>query len=188
MPPNTPMRVLVVGTSGSGKTHLGKQLSQTLGCPHIEMDRLYWGPHWQAVSPEIFQRAVDDATTGPCWVADGNYSAVRDVLWPKATHVVWLNFSRTTVLRRVVWRTVSRAWTRKPLYSGNRESFRSAFLSKESIILWSMSTYSKNRTRYALLRKDPAFAHLQWTELRNPKHTPAIVAALASAAKAPSPP
>lgn len=186
--PKPPMRILVIGTSGSGKTSLGKQLAQALGCPHIEMDSLYWGPDWQAVPPKVFKRAVDEATTGPCWVADGNYSAVRDVLWPRATHVVWLNFGRMTVLRRIVWRTLSRTITREPLYSGNRESLRMSLLSKKSVILWSMQTWHTNRLRYPLLRNDPAYAHLHWTELRHPKHTQAIVAALASAASAPTPP
>ncbi|WP_338092867.1 shikimate kinase [Lampropedia aestuarii] len=183
-----PMRIMVIGTSGSGKTSMGKQLAQALGYQHIEMDSLYWGPNWQAVPPEVFKSAVDKATTGPCWVADGNYSAVRDVLWPRATHVVWLNFGRMTVLRRIVWRTLSRAITRERLFSGNRESLRMSLLSKESVILWSMQTWHKNRLRYSLLRNDPAYAHLHWTELCNPKHTQAIVAALTSAAVASTPP
>lgn len=150
--------MLVIGTSGSGKTFLGKQLAQALGCQHIEMDSLYWGPNWQAVPTEVFQTAVDQATTGPCWVADGNYSAVRDLLWPKATHVVWLNYGRMTVLRRILWRTFSRALSREPLYSGNRESWRTALFSKQSIIRWSMGTYRTNQARYPLLRDDPAYA------------------------------
>ena len=37
-------RVMVVGTSCSGKTTLARGLSGALGVPHIELDALYWGP------------------------------------------------------------------------------------------------------------------------------------------------
>lgn len=37
------------------------------------------------------------------WVADGNYSTVRDVLWSRATHVVWLNYGRFTAFSPLLW-------------------------------------------------------------------------------------
>lgn len=186
MPPSQPIqpiRVLVIGTCGSGKTFFAHQLAQLLDCPHIEMDSLYWGPDWQAVAPEVFAASVHSASTGECWVADGNYSATRHVLWPRATHVVWLNYSRWTVLSRLIGRTLSSALSRKPLYNGNRESLRTAFFSKKSVILWSIRTHRSNQARYRLLRDDPAFAHLHWTELRQPRHTAAVMDVFANAAK-----
>ncbi|WP_162980859.1 AAA family ATPase, partial [Pseudomonas aeruginosa] len=100
-----PLRVVVVGTSGAGKSTFSAALAARLGCTHVELDRLYWGPGWQAVPHERFEHAVEQATTGPRWVADGNYSAVRELLWGRATHVVWLNFGRWTVFSRVLRRT-----------------------------------------------------------------------------------
>lgn len=169
------MRFVAVGTSGSGKTAFANSLSKAMGCPHIELDRLYWGPNWVAVPPENFETAVRASTAGDSWVADGNYSAVRDVLWSRATHIVWLNFDRFTVFSRVFWRTVSRGVMRTELFNGNRESLRMAFFSKESVLLWSLTTFSKNRTKFQLLRKDPKFAHLQWTEITAPSHANAVI-------------
>ena len=37
-------RILVVGTSGAGKSRLAGQLAAALGVPHVELDALYWGP------------------------------------------------------------------------------------------------------------------------------------------------
>lgn len=169
------MRFVVVGTSGSGKTVFANLLSKAVGCPHIELDRLYWGPDWVAVPSEEFERAVSTATTGDSWVADGNYSVVREVLWSRATHIVWLNFDRLTVFSRVLWRTVSRGVFRTVLFNGNRESMRMAFFSKESVLLWSLTTFSRNRTKFSLLRQDPKFAHLEWTEITKPSHTDAFI-------------
>ncbi|WP_288393000.1 toxin [uncultured Herbaspirillum sp.] len=162
------MRYIVIGTSGAGKSTFAAALAQTLSYPYIELDQHYWGPNWQAVPPAQFEDAVRQASSGRCWVADGNYSAVRELLWSRATHVVWLNYGRATIARRLLWRTVSRGLLGTRLSHGNRESLRMAFLSRDSILLWAYHTFSKNRDKFAQLRTEPRFAHLQWIELRGP--------------------
>lgn len=162
------MRYLVVGTSGAGKSTFAGTLAIAKQCPYIELDSHYWGADWQAVPTEQFKQSVVEATQGPCWVADGNYSAVRDVLWPRATHIVWLNYGRFTVFSRLLLRTLSRGIARTRLSHGNRESLRMAFFSRDSILFWSLTTYAKNQTKFAALRDGEKFAHLQWTEFTEP--------------------
>ncbi len=159
------MRFVVVGTSGSGKSTFANRLAKAADCPCIELDQLYWGANWVAVPTEKFESTVLAATEGDRWVADGNYSVVRDALWARATHVIWLNFDRSTVFSRVLWRTISRGLMRTKLCHGNRESLCMAFFSKESVLLWSFTTFSKNRVKFSGLQKDGKFAHLQWTEV-----------------------
>lgn len=171
------MRYIVIGTSGAGKSTFAAALAQSLGCTYIELDQLFWGPHWQAVPTEQFRAATQQATTPARWVADGNYSAVRDVLWRRGTHIVWLNYGRRTVWPRVLWRTIHRALWRTPLFHGNRESLRSAFFSRDSIVLWSLTTFNKNRRKYTALRQDPQYRHLQWTEFTHPAQAAAWLAA-----------
>ena len=114
-------RLVVVGTAGSGKTTMAARLARTLGVPHVELDAFQHGPNWeQATEAQLRERAAD-ATTGDGWVVDGNYSAVRDVVWPRATAIVWLDYHRGVVMRRVLWRSVERAITRRPLWNDNRE-------------------------------------------------------------------
>lgn len=174
------MRYLVVGTSGAGKSTFAKKLAAKKRCPCIELDSHYWGADWQAVPPEQFKRSVVQATQGECWVADGNYSAVRDVLWSRATHVVWLNYGRLTVFSRLLWRTLSRGITRTRLSHGNRESLRMAFCSKDSILLWSLSTYQKNQAKFSALRGHDEFAHLQWTEITKPSQASTFLTEVAA--------
>lgn len=174
------MRYLVVGTSGAGKSTFAERLAIATQCPYIELDLHYWGPDWQPVPAEQFRRSVVQATQGARWVADGNYSAVRDVLWPRATHVVWLNYGRWTVFSRLLWRTLTRGIAGTRLSHGNRESLRMAF-SRDSILLWSFSTYAKNQTKFAALRGGNEFAHLQWTELTEPSLAAAFVKTAAAA-------
>lgn len=163
------MRFIVVGTSGSGKSTFAMALAERLHAPRIELDALHWLPNWVERDDSEFRALVANATEGERWVVDGNYSVVRDVLWPKATDIVWLNFSRTTVFSRVLWRTLRRCLRQEKLWAGNTESLRKAFFSRESVLLWAVSTYGKNKMKYTRLRDDRAFPHLRWHELRNNK-------------------
>jgi adenylate kinase family enzyme len=161
-------RFVVVGTSGSGKSAFARRLAARAGAPYVELDALYWDADWTPRPVDEFAAAVRAATEAQRWVVDGNYSVVRDVLWPRATHIVWLNFSRRVVFTRVVARTLRRVVSRQELWAANRESLRKAFLSRDSILLWSFTTFGKNQAKYAKLRSGSAYPHLRWHELRTP--------------------
>ena len=50
-------RVSVVGSSGSGKTTVARQLAEALGVPHVELDALHWGANWSpATNDELSER------------------------------------------------------------------------------------------------------------------------------------
>ena len=171
-------RVVVVGTSCSGKTTLARQLSRVLGAPHVELDGIHWMPDWQLRPVDEVRRMVGEAAAAERWVMDGNYSAVRDIVWGRATTVVWLNYSFHVVLWRCLSRTIRRAITREVLFSGNRESFRMSFLSGDSIIRWVVTSYPQVRREYRRLLDGEDFPHLQVIELRGPAEASAWVAAL----------
>jgi len=165
--PDVAMRIIIVGTSGSGKSTLAEALASELAIPRIELDALHWLPNWVERDDEGFRRLVTEATAGERWVVDGNYSVVRDILWPRATDIVWLNMGRMTVFSRALKRTLRRCLTQEKLWAGNTESLRKAFFSRDSILLWSLTTHSKNIEKYTRLRQEPAFAHLRWHEVRS---------------------
>jgi adenylate kinase family enzyme len=167
LPPPSP-RVVVIGSSCAGKSSFARSLAQARGCAHIELDELFWSAGWQPRPASEFRRLVAASAGAGSWVADGNYSSVRDVLWPRATTVVWLDVSLSLALWRGFWRTLDRCLTRRPLWHGNRESLRRAFLSKDSLLLWIATTYRRRRREFAQLRDSRAFEHLTWLEARNP--------------------
>jgi hypothetical protein len=57
------------------------------------------------------------------WVVDGNYGPVRERVWRRATHLVWLDYERAVIMARVISRSFLRAGLRTELWAGNRERF-----------------------------------------------------------------
>ncbi|KHD07029.1 adenylate kinase [Candidatus Thiomargarita nelsonii] len=144
-------RIVVIGTSCSGKTTFAREFAKILDIEHIELDALYWEPNWKVRDSEQFKSLVESRTNKARWIVDGNYSMVRDILWLRATTIIWLNYAFPIVLYRAIVRSFKRSMTKEVLFSGNQESFRRSFLSKESIILWVINTHSENRRRYSSL-------------------------------------
>ena len=152
-PPFLHRRINVVGTSASGKTTFARVLSERLGLPHIELDALHWQKDWTEAPTEVFRQRVERAIAGERWVVDGNYSAVRDLLWQRADAVVWLDFPLRTVLRRYVARTRRRIRTQEELWpgTGNRETLSKHLLQRDGLLWWILSTYRRRRRDYPRL-------------------------------------
>ena len=163
-----PRRFVIIGTSGSGKTSLAKAVSSKLGIPHVELDSFQHGPNWTERPQEEFRASVDAATRAEAWVVDGNYSFARDLIWPRAQVLVWLNFSLPVTFGRVFQRTARRIISREELWNGNRESLRMA-LSRDSILVWCLTAYGRNRKRFPAALDEPQHAHLRIVHCRRPR-------------------
>ena len=168
-------RISVIGTTGSGKTTFARQLAEKLGCPHIELDALHWEANWVEAPDEIFRQRVEQATRVACWVVDGNYSQVRDMVLSRADTVVWLDFPFRTVLGRLSRRTFGRAFHRRELWSGNRESLWTHFFSRDSLFLWLFQTYWRRKREFPMLFALPENAHLRIVHLQSAREADAWV-------------
>ena len=133
----------------------------------MELDAIFHQPGWTPLPADEFTARVAAVVSGDGWVIDGNYSVVRPLVWAHADTVVWLDFPRRTVMRRVVWRTFRRAAARAELWNGNRERWRNLFTwdPEESVIAWSWHKFGVYRDRYASASSDPANAHLSFIRI-----------------------
>jgi adenylate kinase family enzyme len=152
----------VIGSSGSGKTTVATELAHTLGCPHIELDGIYHQRGWTPLENGEFGQVVSLLTEPAAWVVDGNYSAVRDIVWQRADTVVFLDLPLTVVLARLVPRTVRRVLGRTMLWNGNREPLSNlwSWRPEQSVIVWAVAHHEVIRARYT-----EAIAHPRWSSL-----------------------
>ena len=163
-------RFNVVGSSGSGKSTFSQKLAKVLGVPHIAMDEIFWQPGWQHLGDEAFALALEAALAPPGWVLDGNYTRTIPVKWPRAQGVIWLDFGFGVTLWRSVTRAMARSWTGEELWegTGNRESWRRSFCSRESILWWMVTNFWRVRRKYESWQGSDAHGHLVWVRLRTP--------------------
>ena len=164
-------RIAVVGVTGSGKTTLAQTLAQRFSVPHIEFDSLYWGPGWTETPRDIFRERVTRAVSEAAWVSDGNYGQARDIIWSRATALVWLDYAWPVIFWRLVSRTLQRIAAREELWNGNRENWREAFFSRESLFLWALQSRPRHQRDYPILLARPEYSHLRVVRLCSPHTT-----------------
>ena len=162
-------RIVVVGTTGTGKTTMAARLAAIRGCCHVELDALHWEPNWTEAPLEDFRRRVEQALVEDTWTVDGNYSEVRDITWGRADTVVWLDYGLPVILWRLTRRTIHRVVTREKLWNGNYERFWPQFLSRESLFLYAMKTYRARRRTYSALGRQAEYSHLEMIRLPSPR-------------------
>ncbi len=162
-------RYVVIGTTGSGKTTLAEQLADAWGHEAIDLDALHWLPNWtERPTPEFRELVASELDAASRWVVAGNYAKVRDVVWSRADAVIWLDFPLRRVLKQLIGRAIRRSVTREDLWgTGNVESFRLTFASRDSILLWALKTYRRRRREYPILLSQPEHAQLAVFQVTN---------------------
>ena len=122
-------------------------------------------------------RRVGQAAAGEGWVMDGNYSAVRPLIWARADTVVWLDLPRRIVMGRLIGRTIRRLISRTELWNGNRESWQNLVRRdpQASIIAWAWHQHAVYQQRYAAAALDPAWVHLRFIRVASRREVRALL-------------
>jgi adenylate kinase family enzyme len=138
-------------------------LAQRLDVQHVELDALFWNPGWVETPAEEFRRRVEavlDDDAG--WVADGNYRTRLDSLVvDRAELVVWVDPPFPVLFVRLLRRTIRRARSREELWGTNVDTWRNAFLSRDSLLLFALKTRRRWRRRGAEFAKQYPLVRLR---------------------------
>jgi adenylate kinase family enzyme len=173
-------KLVVIGTTGSGKSTLAERLAAELGLDFIELDALHWEPNWVEAPVEVFRSRVERATQARAWIVAGNYHVVRDLVWPRAEAVIWLDYSLWVIFWRLWRRTWRRVFFKEELWNGNREHLwtQLKLWSDESLFHWLFKTYWRRKREYPLLFAMPEHSHLHVMHFKSVKDTQAWLATL----------
>lgn len=170
-------RILILGRTGSGKTTLARELAERISMPHIELDSLFFGPGFSTAPIPVLRRRTTEAVAALRWVTDGNKRAVRDIVWPRADTVVWLDYPVVISLWRLGKRAVRRTSALTGA-SGDRSASGSAgsglpkqlFLAARGVTT-ALRSHRGQRTEYPRLFAEPHNQHLAVVRLRSPRET-----------------
>ena len=166
-------RIIVVGSSGAGKTTLAKGLSLKLGLPHYELDSFFHQKGWQPLDNDEFKARVNEVTGQPGWIVCGNYFTKLGgkEYWSKADTVIWCDYSFPLVFSRLLRRTLKRTVTKQELWNENKEGFITNFFTRESVLLWMMRVWNEQKRRYETIFKQNKLNDTQLIRLKSPKET-----------------
>jgi energy-coupling factor transporter ATP-binding protein EcfA2 len=181
-------RILVLGRTGSGKTTLARELAAALGMPHVELDSLYFGPDFSTAPLSVLRERTSAAIAGDRWVTDGNKRAVRDLVWPRADTIVWLDYPVYVSLWRLARRARARTSTlsAQAARSGRRSGLPKQMLAAARGVLTALRSHRGQRREYPRLFGQPANRHLAVARLRSPRATRRWLARVTETARPPA--
>jgi adenylate kinase family enzyme len=101
-------RIMVCGTSNTGKSTLAAAIGRKLDLAVVHLDRFRHLPNtdWQERPDEEFRLLHDEAIKADRWVIDGNYSALTPQRLKRATGIILLNDNRWANFARYLRRTL----------------------------------------------------------------------------------
>lgn len=140
---------IVTTASASGGTTVGRELARRLDVSFHELDACFWKPSWTESTADELRARVEPIVATDAWVIDGSYqSKIGQLALGSADVVVWLDLPPRIWFPRLIRRTLERARSGEELWGGNRESLRSAFLSRNSLLLFTLRHFRARQRTY----------------------------------------
>lgn len=168
----------VIGEVASGKTTLTKLLSKLLELRRVELDKLiYLARYENKNSTPILRDFIVNELNGKTWVSECHYSharkMIRDLVLARADTIVWLDYSLSLILYRLLRRSFNRIIFNSERKNYWKEGNRSKLSLKRELGMF-LNVLRRYLTRegkklFQLLFNDPRYAHLNIVRLSSPR-------------------
>ena len=167
-------RIMVIGSSGAGKSTFSKKLSQITNIELIHLDLFYWKPDWKEPDKAEWSTQVQEIAKKPAWIIDGNYGGTMDYRIERADTILFLNYSTRKSLWRVIKRTI-KYWnkSRPDMPKNCKERFDFKFMmyvasfnfKRKAKLLNKLSVYKNEKTILIFQNDSQATEFLKRVEL-----------------------
>ena len=167
-------KISIIGTSCSGKTYLGKLLSEQMGYPFLDIDDVYWLPGWTKAKPETVRKKIQQHVAQDAWVIVGNaHSDSQKLIWPHVDTLIWLDIPLYILLWRGIKRSLQNILLKRELCNGNFETVHK-FFSKTSIVFWILQSFKKRKQAYGNIFKQKPYP-CEYVHLRSSRDVEAFI-------------
>jgi adenylate kinase family enzyme len=99
-------KVVVIGSSGAGKSVFSTRLGEITGLPVIHLDKYHWRAGWTEPPKDEWRRRVEELAGGESWIIDGNFGGTMEIRLAKCDTAILLDLPRHVCTWRVIKRVI----------------------------------------------------------------------------------
>lgn len=142
-----PQRIGILGTSGAGKTTLGREIARRMNTVFVEVDSIQHKAHWTKATIEELRAGIEARIGGrDSWVIDDTCRReLGDFVSGRLDVILWLDLPLLLKLGRLCRRSWRRVRTREVLWNGNFETWRDVFVGRDSVLVHATRAHFRDR-------------------------------------------
>lgn len=107
-------KIIIIGSSGAGKTTLACELGDKLAIEVFHLDRLLWKPNWEMTDQEYQIECQNNLVKNPSWIIDGNFGGTLGIRIDAADTIIFLDFNRWMYIYQILKRVKKYNGTTRP--------------------------------------------------------------------------
>jgi len=153
-------RIIIIGLPASGKSTLALILSKLLNIQSLDLDTLHKLNKSSKEPDKTFRMETDKATRTSAWVLAGDYGIVRDIIWPRAELIIWLDYPLWTIFRQYWIRSTPRGTYKKIILEEKSKNLLPRIGHLITAFQKISNKYKMKKHNYPLLFRQADFNHL----------------------------
>lgn len=111
-------KIVIIGSSGTGKSTLARNLSRILHINVVHLDRVFWEPGWKEKSRESRIDILQEIVRKERWIIEGTYLGASEPRLKASDTIIFLDTPTLLCLKRVVKRYMGGGRCRREIPEG----------------------------------------------------------------------